>query len=528
MIRSTFYGFGTALSALNASQKALDVTGNNIANLNTTGYTRQRLDLHSIPSTRGQDRYVSKSGNSTAGQGVNMTGISQVRDPFLDIRFRREAASVGESDAVLSVLTDISEIFDEVQNEKLNQAIMDFRSQLQIYSGRTNESEIDGVVRAAAESLTRMMNQYARQLDTVRQQQEYDLENSAIPAVNSILEKISVLNQGIKECEIMGNAALEMKDERNNLIDELSTYINIEVTSEPDVLFPSVSNLKISFVSDPQAGDIDPEGRVLVDGKNFATLKVEKDANTGEWQYFSDRNGDAPISFAEGSLKGIQDMLNSDGEFEGAAGKTVRGIGYFEKMLDRVAADFAQIFNDANSTDDADLPLFAASDGGDTITAGNITISEGWKSGTYGLTANKDDIPVGGGQDTSGAGNNILHMIALLDKKMEFTTTGIATEDTPAAPGSVSLMTGTFEEFFTSIGNTAALETNSQSSVLSSHTTVLSGIEDLRDGISAVSLDEEGVNLIRYQKSYAAAARFMTTLDEALNILISQLGVVGR
>jgi flagellar hook-associated protein 1 FlgK len=62
----------------------------------------------------------------------------------------------------------------------------------------------------------------------------------------------------------------------------------------------------------------------------------------------------------------------------------------------------------------------------------------------------------------------------------------------------------------------------------SNHSTVLNGISDLREGMSSVSLDEEGVNLLRYQKSYNAAARLMTTLDEALEILINRMGIVGR
>ena len=81
MIRSTFAGFTTAQLAMAASQKALDVTGQNIANINTVGYTRQRLDIASL-NTHGGNFY--SSGNKTkVGFGVEMTGISQLRDPFL-------------------------------------------------------------------------------------------------------------------------------------------------------------------------------------------------------------------------------------------------------------------------------------------------------------------------------------------------------------------------------------------------------------------------------------------------------------
>ena len=82
-MRSTFGGFTTAQLGMAASQKALDVTGQNIANINTTGYTRQRLDIASMNL-----KYV--PGRANVGYGVEMTGVSQLRDPFLDLQYRNQ------------------------------------------------------------------------------------------------------------------------------------------------------------------------------------------------------------------------------------------------------------------------------------------------------------------------------------------------------------------------------------------------------------------------------------------------------
>ena len=86
MMRSTFAGFSTATLALCASQRALEVTGQNISNVNTPGYTRQRLDIQSL-YLRGGEFYNSNP-NSRIGFGVEITGVSQLRDPFLDIQYR--------------------------------------------------------------------------------------------------------------------------------------------------------------------------------------------------------------------------------------------------------------------------------------------------------------------------------------------------------------------------------------------------------------------------------------------------------
>ena len=97
-----------------ASQKGLDVTGNNISNINTTGYTRQVLDQISL-RVGGKDRY-SSTYDSRTGSGTLVTGISQIRDPYLDIRFRTEQASVGAMDAKLAGLEDLAGVLDDLQS----------------------------------------------------------------------------------------------------------------------------------------------------------------------------------------------------------------------------------------------------------------------------------------------------------------------------------------------------------------------------------------------------------------------------
>ena len=94
-MRSTFSGLNMALLGMNASQRALDVTGQNLTNINTSGYTRQRLDLASISPTGAE--YFNTKYAVKVGQGVLMTGVSQIRDPFLDIQFRNQLSRVGLS-----------------------------------------------------------------------------------------------------------------------------------------------------------------------------------------------------------------------------------------------------------------------------------------------------------------------------------------------------------------------------------------------------------------------------------------------
>ena len=108
----TFGQFTTARLGIYASQASLSVTGNNIANINTKGYTRQRMDLVSLYST-GQGKYANIF-NTNVGYGVLTRGATQLRDPYLDIRYRNENSKLGANDEKLNSLYQIGNILDEV------------------------------------------------------------------------------------------------------------------------------------------------------------------------------------------------------------------------------------------------------------------------------------------------------------------------------------------------------------------------------------------------------------------------------
>lgn len=516
MIRSTFFGFTTALRGLSASQKSLDVTGQNISNYNTAGYTRQRLDLYSSASGFG-DMYTSNPSTSI-GQGADIGGVEQYRDAFLDVRFRREACKLGEEDSKLATLDDLGEIFDETTSDGLNNQVSDFIKQLQSLSAHTGNAEFDGIAKASAEVLTKLFNQYSKQVSTVREQQEYSLNNVALTKVNDMLKSIGNLNQSIRDNQVHGSPSLELKDQRNTLIDELSTYMKIDVSYTQNEIAPGliVDDVKINLISNTLPSI------PLVSNDKYATFSSTKDAATGKIDINCLNATAVPPATAvsinanldTGILKGTLDMLNKSGEFDTPT-NTTRGIGYYEKVLDTIASSLATAFNDANKlTDGTARPLFGTNDGTATITAKNLTIAKGWVDSTYGITASKNTNTAG---NNAGASDNILLMVSLFSKKMDFTT-----------PAGVSLFKGTFQEGLGQANNVLALDTSSTQKIVKNYLTVLNGVDDSRSAISAVSLDEEGVNLLRYQKSYNAAARLMTTLDEAIDTIINKLGTVGR
>ena len=551
-MRSSFAGFTTAQLAMRASQKALDVTGQNIANINTKGYTRQRLDLISFSTGRGVSKYES-SMNVKVGSGVLTTGLSQIRDPFLDIRYRNEVANAGTQDQKLAIMKDLETVFDEVTKNGIQNQISDIATMLQKLSSEVGNSEFDSMVKSSSDVLTKMFNQYAKQLDSIRAEHETNLDID-IGTINDLLSNIHKLNETIKINHIHGNSALELQDQRNSLIDELSGYMKIEVKYEIEQITDQVS------VEVPKISLVGETGKIpLIDG-NFKTEISKETAADGKTNIKMTMpdiitapvppatdpvvTPQAPQEITEeitaGTVKGILDMLNRSGEFDAGA-ETVRGIGYYQKSLDLLASKFAEAFNKANrepvfnadgtpQLDGSGNPVFTeknlfASSEKDAlgnplpITAKNIAISEEWNNGQIGITASvKHNSP-------TGSNDNILNMISMLSEKLEYK---ISVTDAGGVTTEKSLFTGSFQEMFTNTGSMLALDVKSTTSLLDNYVTISDEVANMRDNISSVSLDEEGMNILHYQKSYNAAARLMTALDEALNTVINSMGIVGR
>ncbi len=556
MMRSTFAGFTTATLALNASHRALEVTGQNIANVNTEGYTRQRLDLTSLYYRGGE--FYNSNPNARIGFGVDITGVSQLRDPFLDAQYRMQMAKLGTTDSHVSGYEKLSDIIDNTDRTQIEAAFRDVMTQLQALQSNTNSKEYDSMVRSSCQSLLNLFHQTATDLKDTRNDLTTEYMDTTIKDANEILRNIAELNETIKNSEILGNNALELRDERNLLIDELSSYLPINtdywdkdigggVTVEIlDIYYTTADGSRVKLVGDNRYGSL--------------TGTVKDDGSVGLAVTGSDREYDGydiTEDIQDGVLKGTIDILNKSGNFD-APPTDVRGIGYYEKSFDALVAKFAEVFNDLNQVvkRDADgnpqriplldgngdqivdvngelqwqvdadgeyvyemeeRPLFETADGSEDFTAANIIIAKDWETGEYGVTTST--IAVAGGEgDTIGstASDNVLKMIEALNATQEFQV-----DDT-------TFYKGSFYNCFVNMENVLNIDLKAESNTLDNKITVINQTTDLRDAVSAVSLDEEGISLLHYQQSYSAAARLMTTLDEALDKLINGTGVVGR
>ena len=258
----TFGSFSTARLGIYASQASLQVTGNNIANINTNGYTRQRADLYSLNST-GTAKYANPMGVDI-GYGVLVKSTTQIRDPYLDIRYRNQNTKTAYSDTMLSGLTRLYQTLDEVnkggtsQNGIIENALQNMKTMLEDLADNVGSEENDGLVREAAKSLTSFFNTAAEKLQKDWNLQADELHDT-ITDVNKCLTNIRDLNEQIRKQGLYGDLALELRDARNLYIDELSGYmgINVEYSMERVDQYTEVEKLTITLsdTKDPKTGD---------------------------------------------------------------------------------------------------------------------------------------------------------------------------------------------------------------------------------------------------------------------------------
>ena len=542
---STFGSFNTVRLGIYAAQKGLDVTGNNITNINTTGYTRQRLDQVSLVTTA-SDRYYSPY-KTRVGQGTLTVGVSQLRDAGLDLSYRNATSNVGATDAKLAGLEDLAVILDEVGKGDGEQDDGVILNQLNDLRDLINQAlangadDYDALIRTSAQALCRLFNQAAADLEELTETYETRLGDQ-VDTVNGILSNLRELNLAIRNADIRGDDALELRDQRNLLLDQLSQYVQIDVKYAMEDVGAGflVEKMTVSLAT----GDKD----TLVDGIYAAQIGVDNTKGSYDINLYALRDGDGrkqnagatdPKALGDtdlyGALQSTREMLTEKGEYATQGdlaadpqANVKRGIPYYQRALDNLAYEFAQQMNATNHIYDASGALLSGGNlfsvGSNTndavstdpatgaqvvITAGNISVSKAWANEEVSIQAKgSPDAPSG---DTS----NLLKFLDLFNSDHAFT------------PGDVSAgavgsdYTGSFEDMLLRIQSVLAEDQMATTTVLTNYTATYNEIYMDRESVMGVDLNDEATSLMTYQKAYTAACRLMTVLEEALDSLIN-------
>lgn len=482
-MRPTFMGLETAKRGIMVNQKALDIVGNNISNVKSKGYTRQRLDTAAVQfGGRG-------STIGLAGQGVEAIGVGQIRDSFLDSKFREEYSDVGYYDQKAALLSEIEQAISdpEVENTGIKSALNTLLQSLTKFSENPYQETQANIVLSAFTGLSQTLNQYSQKLSEIRQNQQDDLK-IAVSDINTMLEQVAELNKTIVD-EIHGNSAYdgknygpnELLDQRNVILDELSRYGDVQITERED------GSVDVKFNGQPAVTG--SANQYSVD-----QIQIGSDGTTLTWQ-----STQKEVRAFTGALRGYTEVLTGDSVVN-------QGIPYYQGKLDTFAQALASAFNQVIPNDDGADGFKQLLQGGldGTITAANISASDQWITNpSYVIQKNPD-----GAMDNT----NVMNMKNLLDQDFGFN----------------GEFTGTFSEFVTHITTTLGSEIKMNESRLDAAVSTADSVDKSRMAVSGVSLNEEGIQMMTYNKAYQAMARMMTTMDEQLDVLINKMGMIGR
>ncbi len=468
---STFSALNAATTALGAQRRGLDVTGQNIANVNTEGYSRQRVDLQAIGGS------VVPAFHSTSpgiGQGVNADDVIRIRDAFLEGRGHIERAN----SARLTVETDtyrlVEQAFREPGSTGLQSLMSDMWSGWQDVAVNPRDPAARGQVLKRLETLVGGLHFSAASLDAQWKETRENLE-VLVKDANAAAATIAELNGAIKLAVRSGLPANDLSDQRDLLVMKLADQIGATVRpGQYGTLDVVVGGMALVSGSNSYelavAGPIDPDLITATDKPRIVTA-----------------SGSYPVA-ADGTAGGQLSALNVL-------------IPNYRSQLDGIAKGLADSLNAAHATG-FDL---AGNPGGDLL--GSL-----------------------GGPVTAASITVIVSNPKLIAASSVGPTAGVAALDNGNADKIAQLRQAlggtdaTYRKMIVELGVQAAVAIRNQDI----QAVITTQVDAARESVAGVNIDEEMTNMLSFQHAYAAAGRLITAIDESLDVLINRTGVVGR
>ncbi|WP_380176340.1 flagellar hook-associated protein FlgK [Kineococcus sp. DHX-1] len=468
---STFSGINNASRALSAAQRGMEVTGQNIANVNTDGYSRQRVEQSaSVLNQTGQftQKYV-------PGDGVVVTGLTRVSDALATATARQDSAAAKEQAAASTVWSGIESAIGDTGATGLSKNLADLSAS---WSDLAAKSGTDGLAGAQSLVITRSQT-VATQVSGMNDQLEAQYDQLGLQAqtlasqANTIATNVAKLNTSIRETLGNGASANELMDQRDQYLTQLADITGSRVVNRDNgTVDVFVGNATIV------SGDFSYEMRLSTQTSPTDKTAVAAGAEKIGNQIVASIGGQdaGPVT---GSLKGVLDGAN-------------KTLADQQKGLDDFATTLASTVNTAYGA------TFFSS------------VAPGWTAGSP-VKASQLQVAVTSStfRDSSGTG------------------TGTGSADRAYAKAVSGAFADVKSSWRTNVTNLAAsTQSASNRADLASQVSLKSSA--VADGVSGVNLDEEMTNLVAYQHAYSAAARVLTSIDEALDTLINRTGLVGR
>ena len=358
---STFFGLDIAYTGVQAANAKLNTTANNIANVDTKGYTRQEATQVASDALRISQSY------GMAGTGVTVTDINQVRNEFYDVKYWQAQTNLGQYDMKMYYMYQIEDYFTDKDTVEGFEPIFSamFDSLEEVYKQAGTPSTKTQFIGAAGD-LCEYFNAQATNLEKLQLGVNEEIKNK-VDEINSIAEQIATLNKQINTIEVNHLRANELRDKRNLLIDQLSKIVDVEVRETPIYTTPGGTEKSGIYTYEVSIAG----GQILVQGYEYNTLEcVARSAEEKVNQ--SDADGLFEIKWSNtmdfnlyganlgGELKGLIELRDGNNEeyFHGTTKKVDdNGDGTYTVTIEVPNKDYLTDMNKCTLPDSGQLTL---------------------------------------------------------------------------------------------------------------------------------------------------------------------------
>ena len=559
MTTNIFSTLSSAKLGLLAQQLAIEVTGQNVANIETEGYSRQDVSFEAN-TPRGHIKY---GGLHQLGTGVRIASIERAHDQFLFTQIMDEGDLTGSTEVKKEIFEQLEVLFNEGSGRSLNDALSLFFSSIHdlATNARGLSERVDLI--SKAEHLASTFNQTGNQLFTIQRNIDATIETE-VAKINTLTTQIGKLNESIHANEPTSQyKANDLRDNRDRLVKELSKKIDIQLVQESDNQISLTLKDGTALVLKDQVFDLSTS--INANNESFNDVYIDIGSTTknitstikgGELRGYLDMRDTKVESILDkmNILSGsfIQEFNSIHREGFGIDGSS--GLDFFTPLDVTVDHDadntgtavvsmtnaspttvsvdeFEIAFTDSNEFTLNNLTTNASS-GTFTFTTGStFNIKDGFAVAISGTAASGDKVTfsvsedaaslmsvsstitadgqkIAAGTTTNGDGGNAL-LMANLQNELVFNSVTWSSES-----GSF-----TFDEYYNAVVSTIGIESFSAQAILRQQEGVMLQLNSRRESISGVSIDEEMIKMIKFQQAYNASARMISMVDEMLDTL---------
>ncbi len=537
---STFFGLTIAYSGLQAANTSLNVAGHNISNINTDGYTKQQA------VTTAADAIRTYNSSGTLGSGVTVTEITQLRDSYYDVKYRDNMSLYGEYSSKNNYMGQIEDYLNEFTLDGYTTEFENFFDAVNQLTLTPGDASSKNQLINNAKSMMDYFNTLSSNLRNIQLDANNEIKDT-VQQINAYAKSIAELNREINQIEAYGSNANDLRDQRNAILDELSSLVNID-TSEQDL----GNNLTYFTVR--------INGQSLVAGNNYSTLECvartdARNASDPDGLYDIYWNSGQKFSMYSSSLGGelralidIRDGNNGEiesistdtrysydtetGTYVASTGCTLetnaqasdntsyKGVPYYQARFNEFVTLFTDAVNEiltnvdittggaADSTVKTTLssdgkyegvPLFVTQVDGQPISASNITVNSA-------LLDNPDLLAIKESLTTGEANETIMEKLNKLQTAKIFEG-------------------GTASYYLESIISDMSIDAQKATNLYTNYNNLKTTIQNQRLSVMGVDTDEEAMDLVKFQQAYNLNAKMLSVMNEIYDKLINQTGV---